>query len=72
MPVLTHFHSYLGAARDIVNKDYLDAAGSILAIEARHTSYIRASLNQSPFPNPFDTPLKYVCSLFFWDSVRRC
>lgn len=70
--MLTHFHSYLGAARDIVNKDYLDAAGSILAIEARHTSYIRASLNQSPFPNPFDTPLKYVCLLFFWDSVRRC
>ncbi|KAL9035889.1 MAG: hypothetical protein Q9180_004611 [Flavoplaca navasiana] len=51
--------AYLGAARDIMNKDYLDAAGSILAIEARHTAYIRSSLDQSPFPNPFDTPLKY-------------
>lgn len=61
MPMLTHFHSYIGAARDIMNKDYLDAAGTILAVEARHTSYIRASLNESPFPNPFDTPLKYVC-----------
>ncbi|KAL8910014.1 MAG: hypothetical protein Q9171_004674 [Xanthocarpia ochracea] len=51
--------AYIGAAKDIMNEEYLTAAGSILAVEARHTSYIRASLGKSPFPNPFDTPLGY-------------
>lgn len=43
-----------------MDKDYLTAAGSILTVEARHTSYIRASLGESPFPAPFDTPLDFV------------
>lgn len=42
-----------------MDKDYLTAAGSILTVEARHTSYIRASLSESPFPSPFDTPLDF-------------
>ncbi|KAM0248519.1 hypothetical protein ACHAQJ_009456 [Trichoderma viride] len=49
--------AYLGAAADIMSKTYLTAAGSILTVESRHSSYLRATLKEAPFSQPFDAPL---------------
>ncbi|EME77855.1 uncharacterized protein MYCFIDRAFT_79111 [Pseudocercospora fijiensis CIRAD86] len=49
--------AYTGAASQIANKDYLTVAASILSIEARHSSYIRSSLAQVPFPQSLENPL---------------
>lgn len=57
--ILTFVLRYTGAAASIMDKDYLTAAASILSVEARHAAYIRSSNGESPFPNPFDTPLDF-------------
>ncbi|KAG8956474.1 hypothetical protein FRC03_010824 [Tulasnella sp. 419] len=49
--------AYLGAAQFITNKDFLTAAASVLATEARHASWISSAIQKSPFNGPFETPL---------------
>ncbi|KAL9136053.1 MAG: hypothetical protein Q9175_002740 [Cornicularia normoerica] len=51
--------AYVGALSSIEDADYLTAFGSILGVEARQSSYIRAGLGEAAFSNPFETPLDF-------------
>jgi len=53
----TGVSAYDGAGQFITNPELLTAAGSIVAIEARHASYLNLLTGQIPFPTAFETPL---------------
>jgi rubrerythrin len=50
--------AYDGAAKYIQNVDLLTAAGGIVAVEARHASYLNQITGAIPFPSAFETPLE--------------
>ncbi|KAL8636947.1 MAG: hypothetical protein Q9228_005721 [Teloschistes exilis] len=49
--------SYIGLLAKLHGAAYQTLFSSVLAVEARHSSFIRASLGLQPFATPFDTPL---------------
>lgn len=49
--------AYDGAAAAIQDPGLLTAAGSIVAVEARHAAYLNIVTGVSPFPAAFETPL---------------
>lgn len=49
--------AYLGAAPLVSTEPVLMAAASIVTVEARHQTFIRAASKAVPVPNAFDTPL---------------
>jgi hypothetical protein len=53
----TGVSAYDGAGPSIENPDLLTAAGSIVAIEARHAAYLNLITGTLPFPAAFETPL---------------
>jgi rubrerythrin len=53
----TGVSAYDGAAQFITDPELLTAAGSIVAVEARHASYLNLLTGELPFPAAFETPL---------------
>lgn len=53
----TGVSAYLGRVTDISLGAYLTAAGSIMTVEARHSSFLNTISGISGAPQPFDTPL---------------
>ena len=53
----TGVSAYDGAAQFIADAGLLTAAGSIVAVEARHASYLNLITEAVPFPAAFETPL---------------
>ena len=53
----TGVSAYDGAGASIQNTDLLAVAGQIVAVEARHASYLNLVNGEVPFPDSFETPL---------------
>jgi len=53
----TGVSAYDGAAQFISDPGLLTAAGSIVAVEARHASYLNLITEEVPFPASFESPL---------------
>ena len=50
----TGVSAYDGAAQYILTPDLLPVAGGIVAVEARHASYLNLITGAEPFPNAFE------------------
>jgi rubrerythrin len=52
----TGVRAYDGAGKYLKNPDLLTAAGGIVAVEARHASYLNLITGELPFPEGFEKP----------------
>ena len=52
----TGVSAYDGAGQFLADPELLTAAGSIVAVEARHASYLNLITGEVPFPAAFETP----------------
>ncbi len=50
-------HLFPSVVAKITDRQYFTIAGPILIVGSRHSSYIRAALEESPIPKPFSVPL---------------
>lgn len=53
----TGVSAYDGAAQFLTSPDLVTAAGTIVAVEARHAAYLNLLTQLLPFPAAFETPL---------------
>ena len=53
----TGVSAYDGAAQFLETPALITAAGTIVAVEARHASYLNLVTGEVPFPEAFETPL---------------
>lgn len=49
--------AYDGAGQFLQSPDLLTAAGTIVAVEARHAAYFNTTIGDSPFPAAVETPM---------------
>ncbi|KAI9720445.1 MAG: hypothetical protein M1812_002951 [Candelaria pacifica] len=49
--------SYIDLLSRLRDPAYLKVYSSVLAVEARHSSFLRGALGDQPFPSPYDTPI---------------
>ncbi|MCA9880887.1 MAG: ferritin-like domain-containing protein [Thermomicrobiales bacterium] len=67
----TGVRAYDGAAQYLDDPDFLTTVGSIVAVEARHASYLNLLNGQVPFPGAFERPLTQAEALAIADRYVK-
>ena len=49
--------SYIGLLANLRGSAYLKVFSSVMTVEARHSSFVRAARGLTPFPSPYEVPI---------------